>query len=63
MEGLLMSDGKTLPDVDQQKVYLAIWEKAVDTQMHFNEVSVKVRQFGLTFVAAARRCARPRAGQ
>lgn len=33
--------------------YVAIWSKAVDTQMHFNEMSVKSRQLGLTFVAAA----------
>jgi hypothetical protein len=33
--------------------YISIWAKAVDTQMHFNEMSVKARQFGLTFVAAA----------
>ena len=32
---------------------IAIWSKAVDTQMHFNEMSVKSRQLGLTFVAAA----------
>ena len=32
---------------------IKIWEKAVDTQMHFNEMSVKSRQLGLTFVAAA----------
>ncbi len=32
---------------------ITIWEKAVDTQMHFNEMSVKSRQLGLTFVAAA----------
>ncbi|MGH6794430.1 MAG: hypothetical protein ACREDD_01610 [Methylocella sp.] len=38
---------------DQQEIYLAIWSKAVDTQMHFNEMSVKSRQFGLGFVAAA----------
>jgi hypothetical protein len=38
---------------DQQEVYVAIWAKAVDTQMHFNEMSVKSRQFGLGFVAAA----------
>jgi len=38
---------------DQQEIYLAIWAKAVDTQMHFNEMSVKSRQFGLGFVAAA----------
>lgn len=33
--------------------YIAIWTKAVETQMHFNEMSVKSRQLGLTFVAAA----------
>jgi hypothetical protein len=38
---------------EQQNIYLAIWAKAVDTQMHFNEMSVKSRQFGLGFVAAA----------
>jgi hypothetical protein len=32
---------------------VAIWAKTVDTQMHFNEMSVKSRQFGLAFVAAA----------
>jgi hypothetical protein len=35
------------------EVLLRIWEKAVDTQMHFNEMSAKSRQLGLTFVAAA----------
>lgn len=40
-------------DPDQQDKYIAIWAKAVDTQMHFNEMSVKSRQLGLTFVAAA----------
>ena len=38
---------------DQQEKYISIWSKAVDTQMHFNEMSVKSRQLGLTFVAAA----------
>jgi hypothetical protein len=38
---------------DQQNSYISIWAKAVDTQMHFNEMSVKSRQLGLTFVAAA----------
>ncbi len=38
---------------DQQEKYIAIWAKVVDTQMHFNEMSVKSRQLGLTFVAAA----------
>jgi hypothetical protein len=38
---------------EQQERYISIWAKAVDTQMHFNEMSVKSRQLGLTFVAAA----------
>jgi hypothetical protein len=33
--------------------YIEIWKKAVETQMHFNEMSGKSRQLGLTFVAAA----------
>ena len=37
--------------VDQS--IISIWERAVQTQMHFNEMSVKSRQLGLTFVAAA----------
>jgi len=41
------------PNNEDHKNIIAIWEKAVDTQMHFNEMSVKSRQFGLTFVAAA----------
>jgi hypothetical protein len=38
---------------EQQEIYVSIWAKVVDTQMHFNEMSVKSRQFGLGFVAAA----------
>jgi hypothetical protein len=37
----------------EHEQYIAIWAKAVETQMHFNEMSVKSRQLGLTFVAAA----------
>lgn len=32
---------------------IEIWSKSVDTQMHFNEMQVKSRQLGLTFVTAA----------
>ena len=39
-------------DPEQQERYIAIWSKAVDTQMHFNEMSAKSRQLGLTFVVA-----------
>jgi hypothetical protein len=38
---------------EEKEVYVTIWSKVVDTQMHFNEMSVKARQFGLAFVAAA----------
>lgn len=31
----------------------SIWEKTIDTQMHFNEMSVKSRQLGLTLAVAA----------
>jgi hypothetical protein len=44
-------------DKKQQKLTteqaIQIWEKTVDTQMHFNEMSVKSRQLGLAFVVAA----------
>jgi hypothetical protein len=39
--------------VSIQEIYVSIWAKAVDTQMHFNEMAVKSRQFGLAIVAAA----------
>jgi|TARA_R110002049_G_scaffold294148_1_gene480124 hypothetical protein len=32
---------------------IEIWAKSVETQMHFNEMQVKSRQLGLTFVTAA----------
>lgn len=40
-------------DLDLLRLKKEIWEKAVDTQMHFNEMSVKSRQLGLSFVVAA----------
>lgn len=38
---------------EDQEMFIKIWSKAVDTQMHFNEMCVKSRQLGLTFVAGA----------
>jgi hypothetical protein len=38
---------------EERKSLVEIWSKAVDTQMHFNEMSVKSRQLGLAFVAGA----------
>ena|SRR5665213_2969010 len=42
-----------MPDDKHEENLIRIWEKAVDTQMHFNEMSVKSRQLGFTFIAAA----------
>jgi hypothetical protein len=41
------------PSHEIAQQYIEIWKKAVETQMHFNEMSVKSRQLGLTFVAGA----------
>ena len=40
-------------DLNQQDRYIVIWSKAIETQMHFNDLSVKSRQLGITFVVAA----------
>ncbi|MEQ8968566.1 MAG: hypothetical protein RID91_22295 [Azospirillaceae bacterium] len=32
---------------------IAIWDRTIQTQMHFNEMSAKSRQLGLTFASAA----------
>lgn len=53
MSGTGTQQTTATPSVAQQEVYVAIWSKAVETQMHFNEMSVKSRQFGLAFVAAS----------
>jgi hypothetical protein len=34
----------------EKELYVSIWAKAVDTQMHFNDMCVKSRQFGLAGV-------------
>ena len=42
-----------MPPTDKEmETYVQIWSKVVDTQMHFNEMCVKSRQFGLAFVTA-----------
>lgn len=52
----LMESGETKPS-DTEKTdfdrYIQIWSKAVDTQMHFNEMCVRSRQLGLAFATAA----------
>jgi len=40
-------------EIELLKLQKEVWAKAVDTQMHFNEMSVKSRQLGLSFVVGA----------
>lgn len=41
-------------DADKRnKILVEVWKQAVDTQKHFNDMCVKSRQLGLTFVAAS----------
>lgn len=37
----------------RNKLIVDVWKQAVDTQKHFNDMCVKSRQLGLTFVAAS----------
>jgi hypothetical protein len=37
----------------RNKLLIEIWKQAVETQKHFNDMCVKSRQLGLTFVAAS----------
>jgi hypothetical protein len=39
--------------VDNKKLLVEIWKQSVETQKHFNDMCVKSRQLGLTFVAAS----------
>jgi hypothetical protein len=39
--------------VDNNKLLVEIWKQSVETQKHFNDMCVKSRQLGLTFVAAS----------
>jgi hypothetical protein len=47
----------TTPDDDavdkRNELLIEIWKQGVETQKHFNEMCVKSRQLGLTFVAAS----------
>ena len=51
------TNSATAPDDDavdkRNKLLIEIWKQAVDTQKHFNDMCVKSRQLGLTFVAAS----------
>jgi hypothetical protein len=39
--------------IDNNKLLVEIWKQSVETQKHFNDMCVKSRQLGLTFVAAS----------
>jgi hypothetical protein len=53
-----MSDtSPALPDEtvsrdDRERKLLVVWERAIQTQMHFAELSIKTRQVGMTVVGA-----------
>src|ERR1700757_4010384 len=38
---------------NSNKLLVEIWKQSVETQKHFNDMCVKSRQLGLTFVAAS----------
>jgi hypothetical protein len=44
----------TLPDpaIEKENHLLLVWERAIQTQMHFAELSIKTRQIGMTVVGA-----------
>jgi hypothetical protein len=39
-------------DESRDKNLLLVWERAIETQMHFAELSIKTRQIGMTVVGA-----------
>lgn len=41
------------PEIDRLKLQVKMWQNSVSTTKHFTEMSVKMRQLGLTFVVAA----------
>jgi hypothetical protein len=48
-----LAEAEHKPSDEEFENYITIWSKVVDTQMHFNEMSVKSRQLGLTFIVSA----------
>src|SRR3954447_810658 len=43
---------KDAPLNDREDKLLRVWERAIQTQMHFAELSIKTRQIGMTVVGA-----------
>lgn len=48
-----MTDTKQSAEANRRSDLLRVWERAIQTQMHFAELSIKTRQVGLTVVGAA----------
>ena len=48
-----MADTSESPDIEKLKLKVEIWKESIATTKHFTEMSVKMRQLGLTFVVAA----------
>jgi hypothetical protein len=40
------------PEIKKEDHLLLVWERAIQTQMHFAELSIKTRQIGMTVVGA-----------
>src|SRR5690348_11415615 len=41
-----------MDDSEKLKSAIAIWERSIDTQKHFNDLSLRTRQLGVTIVGA-----------
>ncbi|MCF8478084.1 MAG: hypothetical protein K9G60_13735 [Pseudolabrys sp.] len=41
-----------ISEIDRDENLLRVWERAIQTQMHFAELSIKTRQIGMTVVGA-----------
>lgn len=48
-----MTDTPKPPDLDRLRLQVEIWKESIAVTRHFTEMSVKMRQMGLTFVVAA----------
>jgi hypothetical protein len=44
--------GEAIPETSRHDQMLLVWERAIQTQMHFAELSIKTRQIGMTVVGA-----------
>jgi hypothetical protein len=50
--GIMAANDDIPPSEGKEAHLLLIWERAIETQMHFAELSIKTRQVGMTVVGA-----------